>query len=77
MLYGTYDKVFSYIQQYQRLYEQSPSFPEIADGCGISLRTARKYVQTLQKWGYLGHVKGKVHAIRILKRDSAMQCYNG
>jgi DNA-binding IclR family transcriptional regulator len=73
MLYGTYDKVFSFIQGYQWLHEQSPSFPEIADGCQISLRTARKYVETLQRWGYLGHEKGKVRAVRILKQVDAIQ----
>lgn len=73
MINESYDKVFSFIQQYQRLHQQSPSFPEIADGCQISLRTARKYVETLQRWGYLRHEKGKVRAIRILKPVDALQ----
>jgi DNA-binding IclR family transcriptional regulator len=73
MLDGTYDKVFSYIQRYSRIHQQSPSFYEIADGCEISLRTARKYVETLQEWGYLAHETGKVRAIRILKQADAIR----
>jgi hypothetical protein len=69
MLNEPYDKVFSFIQQYQRLHQQSPSFPDIAAGCQVSVRTARKYVTALQSLGYLAHERGKVRAIRILKMD--------
>jgi SOS-response transcriptional repressor LexA len=73
MLYGTSETVFAFIQAYQQSHQQSPSFPEIAEGCQISLRTARKYVERLEKWGYLSHDKGKVRAIRILKQADAIR----
>jgi SOS-response transcriptional repressor LexA len=73
MRYGTYDTVFSFIQSYQQSYQQSPSYSEIAEGCQISYKTAHKYVELLQEKGYLAHEIGKVRAIRILKRDDAVQ----
>ena len=69
MLSRTYNDVFCFIRQYQKENQQSPSFTEIAAGCQISVRTARKYVETLQTLGYLSHEIGKVRAIRILKSE--------
>ena len=73
MLYGTEEQVLAFIQGYQRIHQQSPSFPEIAAGCQISMRTARKDVERLQKWGYLSHERGKVRAICILKQVDAIR----
>ena len=61
-------EVFDFVRAYIHARRLAPTFQEIADHFGFTLRTAMQYLDVLQKKGFLSREAGKPRTI-VLKRD--------
>jgi SOS-response transcriptional repressor LexA len=63
----TDQRILLYVQEYNTVHQQSPSYREIAAGVGISLNGLQGHIESLCDKGYLAHNRQTSRSIRLIR----------